>query len=66
MLACQAAEELLLIHAVLESLMSVDEDDWNLVIKLTPQAFIGVHVDLAPLKAAAAVEFDEALLHHLA
>jgi len=66
MLARQAAEELLLIHAVLEGLMSVDEYDGNLVVELASEAIVGVHVDLAPLKAAAAVEFNETLLHHLA
>ena len=56
----------MLIHAVLERFVPVDEHNRDLVIKLAAELFVGVHINFAPLEAAAAMEFDEALLHHLA
>src|SRR5713101_9535997 len=59
-------QKFLLIHAVLERLAAVDEDDGDLVVVLAAEVGIGVNVHIAPLKAAALMEFDEALLDDFA
>jgi hypothetical protein len=62
----QFLEEFLFVHAVLEGLAAVDEDDGDLVVVLAAQFGVGVDVYLSPLEAAALMEFDEALLNDLA
>ena len=54
------------VHAVLECFAAIDEDDGDLVVVLAAQFGIGVDVHFAPLKAAALMEFDEALLDDFA
>src|SRR5271169_4748462 len=65
-LAGQFAEEFPLVHAVLKRFAAVNEDDGNFVVELAAEFKIGVNVDLAPGKAAAAGELGEAFLDHLA
>ena len=65
-LAGQFAQEFLLVHAVFEGFAAVDEYDGNLVGELASKAVIGVNVNLAPFKAAAALQFGQAFLHDLA
>src|SRR5271168_2540143 len=60
------AEEFLLIHAVLESLAAVDEDDGDLVVIKAADFSIGLHVDFAPVETAPLVELDEALFDNFA
>jgi len=56
------AQEFAFIHAVLEGLAAIDEDDRNLVGKLAAQLFVAVDVDLPPGEATAAFEFAQCLL----
>jgi hypothetical protein len=65
-LAGQLAEELLLVHAVLECFPPVDEHHWDLVIKLPPQFTIAIDIDFLPGKSATAGKLGEALFHQLA
>jgi hypothetical protein len=65
-LAGEAAEKFLLVHAVLEGLMAIDEDYRDLVVELAAKFRVGVYVDFLPGEAAAAREFGETFLDHLA
>ena len=64
--AGQLAQEVLLVHVILEGLAAVDKDDWNFIVELAAKFEIRVDVDFAPGKSSAAGEFNEALLHHFA
>ena len=64
--AGEFAEKLLFVHAVLERLATVDEDDGDLVVVLAAKFGVGVDVHFAPDEAAALMEFDEALLDDFA
>lgn len=61
----QFSQEFLLVHAVLESFTSVDEDDRNFVIVLAAQFGVGVHVNLLPSEASAAGEFGKTFFDDL-
>jgi len=63
-LAGQLAQELPLIHVVLESLVAVDEDDGNLVVVLSAQFMVGIDINFLPCEAAAARELGETFLNH--
>ena len=65
-LAGEFAEEFFLVHAVLEGLAAVNEDDRDLVVVLAAEFGVSVYVNLAPGEAAPAGELVEALFHHLA
>ena len=65
-LAGELPQKLLFVHAVLERFATVDEDDGDLVVVLAAEVGIGVNIHIAPLKAAALVKFDEALLDDFA
>jgi hypothetical protein len=65
-LAGELPQEFLFIHVVLERFASVDEDDGDLVVVLAAEVGIRVNIHIAPLKAAALMEFDEALLDDFA
>ena len=56
-LAGQLAEEFLLVHAVLESLATIDEDNGDFVVELPAEFGVGVNVNIAPSKTATAGEF---------
>jgi hypothetical protein len=62
----RTAEEVALVHAVLEGFAAVDEDHGNLVVEAAAQVFCRVNIDLAPLKAAPALQFGKRFLNHLA
>jgi hypothetical protein len=64
--AGEFAEEVGLVHAVLEGFVAVDEDDGNFVGELAAQLFVGVHVDVLPTEAATAMEFGEGLFDDFA
>ena len=66
MLASQLAQEFVFIHTVLKGFATVDEDNRNFVGKLTAKTVICIYVNLAPVKATAALELSEFLLHDLA
>jgi hypothetical protein len=51
-LADELAQEFLLIHAVLEGFVAVDEDHGNFVSEAMTQVVVAVNVDLAPNEAA--------------
>jgi hypothetical protein len=65
-LACQAAKEFLLVHAVFKGLAAINEDDWNLVVEFPAQFGIAIDVHFLPRKAAAPRELGETLFHYLA
>ena len=54
------------VHPIFEGFAAVDEDDGDLVSKLAAQLFVGVHVDVLPGEAAAAMEFGEGLFDDFA
>ena len=62
----QFFQEFLLVEAVLERLTSVDEDHRHFVGKLAPEQIVRVHINLAPLKPAPALQFAELFLDDLA
>ena len=64
--AGEFAEEVGLVHPVLEGFAAVDEDDGDLVGELAAELFVGVHVDVLPVEAAAAMQFGERLFHDFA
>ena len=64
--AGQLPHELLLVHAIFERLAAIDEDDRNLIVVLPTQVWIGVNIHVAPVEAAALMEFYEALLDDFA
>ena len=51
-LAGELAQEFLLIHAVLEGFVAVDEDHGNFVSEAMTQLVVAVNVHLAPNEAA--------------
>src|ERR1039458_1389625 len=65
-LARQSAQKFLFVHAVLESLAPVDEDDGHFVIELPPQFGVAIHIHFLPGEPAPARELRQAFLHHLA
>src|ERR1700730_14523866 len=65
-LAHQPSQKFTLVHAVLESLTSVDKYYWDFVIELPPQFAIAIHIHFVPRETAPAGEFRKTLLHHLA
>jgi hypothetical protein len=65
-LAGQFAHDLLLIHAVLERLASINENDWDFIVVKASYLGVGVHINFAPLETALPMELDEALLYDLA
>jgi hypothetical protein len=64
--AAEFAEEVGLVHAVLKGFAAVDEDYGDLVGELPTELFVGVHIDVLPSEAAAAMEFGEGLFDDLA
>ena len=62
----QFAQEFLLIHVVLKSFATVDEDDGDFVGIKAPDFGVGVHVDFSPGEAAMLVELDDALFDDFA
>jgi len=64
--AGEFAEEVGLVHAVLKGFAAVDEDYGDLVVELPAELFVGVHIDVLPSEAAAAMEFGEGLFDDLA
>lgn len=66
MLASQLAQEFVFIHTVLKGFATVDEDNRNFVGKLTAKTVICIYINFAPMKATAALELSEFLLHDLA
>jgi hypothetical protein len=62
-LAGELAQKLLLIHVILEGFSTVDEDDWNFVIKLPAQFVITINVNFLPGESASARKLAEAFLH---
>jgi len=62
----QPPQKIPLRHAVLEGLMAVDENNRDLVGELAAQRIVGIHVDLAPGKAAPTLEFGQRFLDDLA
>jgi hypothetical protein len=65
-LAGQFAEELALVHVVLESFAAVDEDNRDIVVELATQFGVGVDINFAPAEAAVALELREALFDDFA
>src|SRR5512133_1523960 len=65
-LTCQFAQEFAFVHAVLEGLAAVDEDDGDLVGELAPELLVGVDIDFLPAEQAAALQLDQAFFHNLA
>lgn len=63
-LADEFAQEFLLVHAVLEGLASVYEDDRNFIVELPAQFVIGIDVDFKPGESASPRKLGEALLYH--
>jgi len=59
----QLSQELLFVHAVLESLAAVDENYGDFVIELSAKLFIGVDVDLPPYEATSPGQLHNAFLH---
>jgi hypothetical protein len=64
--AGEFAEEVGLVHAVFEGFAAIDEDDGDLVGELAAELFVGVHVDVLPGEAAAAMQFGEGLFDDFA
>jgi hypothetical protein len=64
--SAQFAEKFLLVHPVLKSLSSVDENHGNFIVIQASDFGIGVHVDFTPAKTAPLVQFDDALLDDFA
>src|SRR6266478_8740405 len=62
----QFAQEFLLIHVVLKSFATVDENDGDFVCIEAANFGVGVDVDFSPGEAATLVEFDDALLDDFA
>ena len=60
------AEEFFFVHAVLEGFAAVDEDYGDFVGIEAADFGVGVYVNFTPVKAAALLEFDEALLDDFA
>ena len=64
--ACQLSHKLLFVHAIFERLAAIDEDDGYLIVVLATEVWIGVNIHVAPVEAAALMEFYEALLDDFA
>jgi hypothetical protein len=64
--AGELAEEVGLVHAVLEGFAAVDEHDGDLVGELAAELFVGVHVDVLQGEAAAVMQLGEGLFDDLA
>jgi len=64
--AGEAAEELLLVHAVLEGFASVDEDYGDLVGVAATNFGVGLDINFAPDEASALFELGETLFDDLA
>jgi len=64
--APQPALELLCAHAVLEGFPPVDENDWNVVLKLFEQRSILFNVDFSDLEGDALLDLQDDLLRLLA
>src|SRR6266404_9722035 len=62
----QFAQEFLLIHVVLKSFATVDEDDGDFVCIEAANFGVGVDVNFSPGEAATLVELDDALLDDFA
>jgi hypothetical protein len=65
-LAGQFAEEFVFVHAVLEGLAAVDEDNGDFIVIEAAKFVVGVHIDFLPLETSVALEFDEAFFDDLA
>src|SRR5258706_2828391 len=65
-LAHQPSQKFPLVHAVFESLTSVDKYHWDFVIELPSQFAITIHIHFVPRETAPAGELRKTLLHHLA
>ncbi len=64
--ARQLAQELALVHAVLEGFAAVDEYDWHFVVELPAQFCVAIHIHFLPGETTAARQFGEAFLDHFA
>ena len=62
----ELAEEFLLVHAILEGLAAIDEDDRDFVVELAAKFEIGIDVDFAPRETAAPREFAQTFFHDFA
>lgn len=62
-LAGQLAQELLLVHSILESFSAIDEDDRDLVVELATEIHVRVDINFAPGKSATARKLGKALFH---
>jgi hypothetical protein len=65
-LAGELAQELAFVHAVLERLAAVNEDDWDFIGELTAQRVVAIHVDFFPVEQAATLKLDQAFFYDLA
>ena len=65
-LARQPAQEFSFVHAILEGLVAVDEDDRDFVIELATQFAVAVNVHFPPREPAVPRKFHKAFLDHFA
>jgi len=65
-LAGELAQELVFIHAVLESFAAVDEDHGDFVGVQTAEVIVRVHVNFPPSETCVALEFGEAFFDYFA
>lgn len=65
-LAGKPAQEFTLIHAVLESFATVNEDYRDFVGELTAQQFVGIDIDFLPAEQPPTLQLYQAFLHNLA
>jgi hypothetical protein len=63
-LASEFPQKLLLVHAVLEGLAAINEDDGDFVVELAAEFRVHVNVDVSPREAAPARKLGEALFDH--
>jgi hypothetical protein len=54
-----------LVHAVFEGFVAVDEDDGDFVGELAAELVVGVDVDFLPIEASPALEFGQGLFDDL-
>src|SRR5215472_16672246 len=65
-LAGKLAQELALVHTVLERFAAIDEHDRHFVGELSAQLVVGVDIDFLPAKQAAAFQLDETFFDNFA
>jgi hypothetical protein len=62
----QLPQEFLLVHAVLEGLAAIDEDDGDFVVELAAKFGIKVNVNFVPGEATAARKLAETFFYYFA